>query len=252
MVSSYTNLNVVSSLTLLVMSACGPDISNSSGIGYNSNTPYSPTMFTPQCDAGCPTLETPQPSPQPNPTPSPNPTPNPTLDASSIDAIIDAIPIDASWEGLCTAYGYAGSNGPICRRKNANNEIDEGGIVGCDSTGAACCIDPDQNYSSIDPAPCTAGNWAPGFPRSVPESDAGKCVRTHYRESTNCQAYLIDTTTSPSTITSVDGGQTSCDDLGNPCCYVANPQLPLSNRWPGCLDPSQVTFFDDTSFNTDQ
>src|SRR3989338_1139 len=102
---SLKYMNSTHCYTLLsLLLGCGPEIDSPRGIGYNSTLAYSPTIFTPSCDAGCPSLPS-------APGQVPPPSAPPLHDASFLDAAIDA-----NWEGLCVAYGHPGQNGPVCRR----------------------------------------------------------------------------------------------------------------------------------------
>ncbi len=226
--------------------SCGNDLNSlDTNIGYNGGT-ASTLESTPWCDA-CLMIETPAPQPQPNPNPNPNPTPTPAKDAHVIDAIIDAQVLDASWEPMCLAYGFPGDNGPVCRRTNTQtNEINEGGILGCDKYMAPCCIDPDAFYSSNLPSDaCVQGNWAPGFPKSVPENRIGQCVRLETVVRDTCQAYVYDANNQ---VTVIEGGKLSCDNLGGPCCYVEPAQLPENTTLipPTCQNPNTVTWVNES------
>ncbi len=225
-----------------IVTSCGDDINSRQGLAYNNN--IAPTLtFTPTCDIYCEPTSNPQPSPNPSPNP-PTPTPTSPQDATVIDAIIDVQPVDASWEPLCFAYGFLGENGPVCRRRDSTtNEINEGGILGCDMYMAPCCKDPDAPYNANLPADaCTAGNWAPGYPKSVPSSHVGTCVRLERIIRETCQAYIVDQN---NMITALDGGQPSCDDLGGPCCYIVAPQGSTVVP-PTCLNPNQVTWVNES------
>ena len=234
-------------VVLSIAQSCGRDISSPSpNVGYNNNN--APTLiFTPKCDASCtPTIihePSPSPGPSPNPNPNPQPNPQPTADMGlTIDALIDAEIIDASWDNLCLAYGFPGASKPVCRRHDGN-EINEGGILGCDPTGAPCCINPDAPYTTNLPQNyCTSRNWAPGFPKSVPESKIGQCVKLETVVRNTCQAYVSD---AENMITAIDNGTPSCDDLGGPCCYAPAPPNTTIIP-PTCLPPNQVPFVNES------
>ncbi|MBI2572448.1 hypothetical protein HYV86_01200 [Candidatus Woesearchaeota archaeon] len=214
--SSYQR--VVSTVLLpyvtMAFTACGEDFEQSGQVGFNQNDP-SPIYNPARCDStvNC-APEQPAQQPSPNPTPQPQPTPH---DAGTLADIVDtAIPPDASWAGLCAAYGNAGDGSACTLFDTASNEYDDRGQIGCGRRGEFCCYDPrlDANAAGLPADYCTPGNLAPSFPRLASD---GQCVDQRAFGIENCVAYVMDT---DGKFKREEIGEPSCNTQGTACCYV--------------------------------